>query len=102
MVKTYLDKDPIPAVGVSKVRNFGGPVDLKIADGLTGVTDNFPLGLTADDLFGAIIVVDDGTDAIRYIADAVYDDGDGKVYFTLGSQEFYYNKSTGRAVFVET
>lgn len=100
MAKTYAEKTTIPAVGVSKVRNFGGPVDLKIIDAAAGVTDNFPMGLTVDDLFGAIIAVDDETDVVRYIADAVYE-SEGNVFFTLGTTEFYYDKAAGRAKFVE-
>lgn len=95
MAKTYLDKTEIPAVGVSQLRKFGGPVDLKIVDKQTGVTDNFPLGLTVDDLFGAIINVEDDLKTVKYIADAVYD-LDGKVYFTIGNVNAYYSKTTGR------
>lgn len=100
MAKSYLEKTTIPAVGVSKVRTFGGPVDLKISDKTEGVTDNFPMGLTEFDLFGAVIKVEDDTKTTRYAADAVYD-ADGKVYFTLGSAQLYYDKTAGRVTFVE-
>lgn len=96
MAKTYLNKTEIPAVGVSQLRKFGGPVDLKISDKVAGFTDNFPLGLTVDDLFGAIIAVEDDTKTVKYFANAVYDDGEGKVYFTYGDVDAYYDKATGR------
>lgn len=95
MAKTYLEKDQIPAVGVSQIRKFGGPVDLKIFDEAAGFTDNFPMGLTVDDLFGAVIAVKDDSYTKKYIADAVYDN-DGKVYFTIGSGDYYYDKAVGR------
>lgn len=96
MAKTYLTKEPIKAVGVSKVRKFGGPVDLEILDKTEGVTDNFPMGLTAFDLFGAVVKVSDDTKTVYYIADQVYDDGEGKVYFTIGAVSAYYDKTEGR------
>ena len=95
MAKTYLEKATIPAVGVSKVRDFGGPVDLKIYDKTEGVTDNFPMGLTVDDLFGAIIRVVDDDKTTRFIADGVYE-ADGKIYFTIGDIDAYYDKTEGR------
>lgn len=95
MAKTYLDKNEIKPVGVSKVRTFGGPVDLKISDTPEGFTDNFPMGLTAFDLFGATIEVDNGLIKKMYIADAVYD-SEGSVYFKLDGQLYSYEKTTGR------
>ena len=95
MAKTYLPKEAIKPVGVSKVRTFGGPVDLKISDKTEGFTDNFPMGLTAFDLFGATIKVEDDTNEKMYIADAVYE-ADGNVYFKLDGQLYNYEKSTGR------
>lgn len=100
MAKTYADKATIPAVGVSKVRKFGGPVDLAIVDKETGVTDNFPMGLTDFDLFGAVIKIEEDLVTKYFIANEVYD-LDGKVYFKLGATPFYYTKSTGRVTFVE-
>lgn len=99
MAKNYLEKTQIPAVGVSQVRKFGGPVDLKIIDKQTGVTDNFPMGLTVDDLFGAVVKVEEDLNTVKYIADAVYE-LDGKVYFTLGTVGFAYDKAAGRVEFV--
>lgn len=98
MAKTYLDKEAIKPVGVSQIRKFGGPVDLKIVDKQTGVTDNFPLGLTVDDLFGAVIKVEEDLKTTKFIADEVYD-LDGKVYFKLGSTQLYYDKTEGRVTF---
>lgn len=95
MAKTLLEKATIPAVGVSQLRKFGGPVDPKIVDKQTGFTDNFPMGLTVDDLFGAIITVEEDLKSTKYIADAVYD-LDGKVYFTLGTTRYAYDKTLGR------
>lgn len=100
MAKEYLDKDAIKPVGVSQLRKFGGPVDLVISDTLDGVTDNFPMGLGVDDLFGAIVGVNDGTKVTKYVADAVFESS-GKIYFNLGEDQFYYTKSTGRVTFVE-
>lgn len=95
MAKTYLTKAAIKPVGVSKVRDFGGPVDLLIEDKTEGVIDNFPMGLTVDDLFGAIIKVDNGTRVKKYAADGVYE-SEGKIYFSLGANAVYYDKVTGR------
>ena len=95
MAKNYLEKAQIPAVGVSQIRKFGGPVDLKITDKTEGFTDNFPMGLTVDDLFGAVVAVIDDSYTKKYIADAVYDN-DGKVYFTLGTANYYFDKAEGR------
>lgn len=100
MAKTYLDKNTIPAVGVSKLRKFGGPVDLKIEDKTAGVTDNAPMGLCVDDLVGAIIKVEDDSKTTFAFANEVYE-ADSKIYFTLGSAQLYYDKATGRFVFVE-
>lgn len=94
--KNYLPKDQIKPVGVSQIRKFGGPVDLKIEDKREGFIDNFPMGLTVDDLFGAVIAVIDDNNTKKYIADAVYDDGE-KVYFTLGTTNYYFDKAEGRA-----
>ena len=95
MAKTLLPKDQIPAVGVSQLRKFGGPVDLKITDKQTGFTDNFPMGLTVDDLFGAIVVLEEDLKSTKLFADVVYD-LDGKVYFTLGTVHYAYDKTEGR------
>lgn len=100
MAKTYLDKSAIKAVGCSKMRKFGGPVDLKISDKTAGVTDNAPMGLCVDDLLGALIAIEDDTKTVKYFANGVYEVS-GKIYFTLGSLELYYDKATGRFVFVE-
>lgn len=100
MAKTYLEKATIPAVGVSQIRKFGGPVDLKISDKTEGFTDNFPMGLCVDDLFGAVIAVEGDSLTKKFIADEVYE-SDGKVYFTLGSVNYYYSKSAGRVTVVE-
>lgn len=63
MAYTYTFHDPIPEVGVSKVRTFGGPVDLKVVQTVSGndtaIADNFPMGLSVEDLFGAVVCVDD-------------------------------------------
>lgn len=96
MAKTYADKSTIKAVGCSKMRKFGGPVDLKITDVLDEVTDNAPMGLTVDDLLGAIISINN----VKYFANAVYESSN-KVYFTLGSTEMYYDKALGRFKYVE-
>ena len=95
MAKTYLTKEPIDPIGVSKVRNFGGPVDLEIFDTTEGVTDNFPMNLNVFNLFGALVKVTNDTTTKFYIADKVYE-SDGKVYFSLGANEIYYDKATGR------
>lgn len=95
MAKNYLPKDEIKPVGVSQIRKFGGPVDLKITDNAEGFIDNFPMGLTVDDLFGAVVAVIDDSYTKKYIADAVYDN-DGKVYFTLGTAHYYFDKAAGR------
>ena len=100
MPKTYVDKDAIKPVGCSKMRKFGGPVDLKISDVYDEVTDNAPMGLTADDLLGAIITVDDGDKETKYFANGVYE-ANNKVYFTLGSSAMYYDKASGRFKYVE-
>lgn len=99
MAKTYLTKATVKPVGVSKVRTFGGPVDLEIQDKTEGVLDNFPMGLTAFDLFGAVIKLVDDTKTVFYIADAVYEDA-SNVYFTLGMTNFSYSKADGRITFV--
>ena len=99
MAKTYLDKNEIKPVGVSQLRKFGGPVDLLIKDTTEGVTDNFPMGLCVDDLFGALVNVDNGDKVTKYFADAVYEQ-ENKVYFTLGTTNFYYDKTTGRVTFL--
>lgn len=98
MAKNYLEKTAIKPVGVSKIRNFGGPVDLKITDKQEGVTDNFPLGLTVDDLFGALVAIEEDLKTTKYFADVVYE-LDGKIYFTLGTTQLYYDKSVGRVTF---
>ena len=100
MAKEYLDKETIKPVGVSQIRKFGGPVDLVISDKLAGVTDNFPMGLGVDDLFGAVISIEDDSNTTKYIADAVFESS-GKIYFNLGEDQLYYTKSTGRVTFVE-
>ena len=100
MSKTYQEKVDIKPVGCSKMRKFGGPVDLKIKDVLAGVTDNAPFGLGVDDLLGAIISIDDGTNVTKYFANGVYESGDN-IYFSLGSISMYYDKSKGRFKFVE-
>lgn len=98
MAKNYLEKTAIKPVGVSQIRKFGGPVDLKITDKQTGVTDNFPLGLTVDDLFGAVIAVEEDLKTTKYIADSVYE-LDGKIYFTIGTTTVNYDKIEGRVKF---
>lgn len=100
MSKTYIDKNSINPVGVSKVRSFGGPIDLKIEDKTEGVTDNAPMNLGVDDLLGAVIAIEDDSLTTKYIADAVYESSN-KIYFTLGTTEFYYDKATSRFKFVE-
>lgn len=63
MAYTYTFHEPIPEVGVSKIRTFGGPVDLKVIQTVSGndtaIADNFPMGLSVEDLFGAVVCVDD-------------------------------------------
>lgn len=98
MAKTYLEKTAIKPVGVSQIRRFGGPVDLKISDKQEGVTDNFPLMLQVDDLFGAVIKIEEDLKTTKYFADAVYE-LDGQIYFTLGTTQFVYDKSEGRVKF---
>ena len=102
---TYADKTAIAPVGVSQVRTFGGPVNLKIVASGTAeamsVTDNFPSGLTARNLFGATIVYKDVDNVEKsFIADGVYTDSNNDVYFSLGTTAFYYDFSEGRAKFV--
>lgn len=100
MAKTYLDKNTINPVGVSQIRKFGGPVDLFISDKTAGVTDNFPMGLGIDDLFGAIVALEEDDTTTKFMADGVYESS-GKIYFTLGEVSYYYTKSTGRVTIVE-
>lgn len=100
---TYLDKIPIPEVGVSKVRVFYGPVDLKIVMDSTNpeaptITDNFPSGLSEDDLFGAVITLEGTTGLVKFIVTQVATDpSTGDV--TMGTNSgipFIYDVSEGR------
>lgn len=99
MAYTYPTKADIAPVGVSQVRVFYGPVNLVITETTSGsdtaVTDNFPQKLTEEQLFGAVIAVDDGTNVKKFIADEVYT-ASGKVYFKLGTNAFYYDQELGR------
>ena len=104
---SYTDKAAVAPVGVSQVRTFIGPVNLKImmsgTEEAVAIIDNFPSGLTERNLFGACVAVTDIDEVTTsYIADAVHTDATTKdVYFSLGSQEWYYDVSEGRAKIVE-
>ena len=100
MANVYPDKDLIAPIGVSQLRKFGGPVDLAITLTTSGDdtedTDNFPSGLTVDDIFGAIVTLKNTSDVVyKCIANAVYVSSDN-IYFSLGSQNFYYDVEASR------
>lgn len=99
---TYLDKEPIPHVGVSKVRTFTGPANLKIVMSGTQesvtVTDNFPSGLTEDDLLGALVTVvnPDDVSIKGFISYVTTDPSTGDIMFSLAYATFNYDVSEGR------
>lgn len=106
MAITYTEKTAIAPVGVSQVRVFDGPVDLKIEVSGTAenmeVIDNFPSGLSARNLFGAVVELETADGVCKTcIADRVYTVSNGDVYFSLGSLDLFYDLSEGRAKFVE-
>lgn len=103
MAYTYTFHEPIPEVGVSKIRTFGGPVDLKVVQTVSGndtaIADNFPMGLSVEDLFGAVVCVDD----VNYIvlsAEAGKVGNYDVVFFRIGCgsgiQTFVYLPSVGK------
>ena len=99
---TYLDKAPIPNIGVSTVRTFLGPANLKIIQSGTNeaptMTDNFPSGLTEDDLFGAVVTVEGLSGVGKFIVVYVATDSStGNITFMMGSgMPFIYDVSEGR------
>lgn len=99
---TYLDKTPIPNIGVSTVRTFLGPVNLKIIQGGTNeaptMTDNFPSGLTEDDLFGAVVTLESTSRTIKgFVTNVATDHSTGDISFMVGGiLSFIYDVSEGR------
>lgn len=81
MANIYPDKASVEPFGTSRFRTFIGPITLSIktdtVDSDTSITDNFPNGLTADNLVGAILVengkrriiiaAEDSDDAIKFV-----------------------------------
>lgn len=105
MAYVYVDKSDIAPVGVTEFRKVTKPITLKITVEPSGddinVTDNFPKGLTVDDIFGAVVIVDNkGTNQIAYqFADVVCKHADGNIYFDLGTAHMYYDVAASRVKF---
>lgn len=101
----YVTKSDIAPAGVTEFRKVTKLTTLKITLTPSGddinVTDNFPQGLTVDDIFGAVVIVDNkGTNETAYqFADVVCKHADGNIYFDLGAAHLYYDTVESRVKF---
>lgn len=105
MTYVYVDKSEIAPVGVTEFRKVTKPITLKITLETSGdninVTDNFPGHLTVDDIFGAVVIVDNKTthETAYQFADVVCKHADGNIYFDLGTAHLYYDVAASRVKF---
>lgn len=105
MAYVYVDKNKIAPIGVTEFRKVTKPITLKITLEKSGddinVTDNFPDHLTVDNIFGAVVIVDNKTthETVYQFADVVCKHADGNIYFDLGTTHLYYDVTANRVKF---